>query len=121
MAVDFDSLVVGPCMAIFGGDILYTARAGGAIRITGVFNEAYLDVDPLGRGGLASETASWGYQGAISSEMPVLGVQLSQFLPGEPLQGDELVARGTTYVVREVRPDGQGGALLLLNQYSHSR
>lgn len=116
MAVDFDALVVGPTMSIFGDSYQYSSPAG-TFQIVGVFNEAYLDIDPLGRGGIASEGANWGGPGTISGSMPVLGVQMRQFIV-PPAQGDLVLVKGVTYTVREARPDGQGGALLFLNQFS---
>lgn len=115
MPVDWDGLVIGPTQAIFSEAIpvQYTGAAG-TIPITGIFDEAYLEVAPLGRGGIDMEGLGFGSPGAITTEMPALGVQLSQF-PAAPAQGDTLIVRGCTYAVKEVRLDGRGAAVLLLN------
>src|ERR1700722_5878476 len=113
--IDFDTLVIGPCLATFGEPVTYFSTA--VLQITGVFDEAYTEVTPLGRGGMASESLSLGYPGSITTEMPVLGIQLSQFpAANQPQQDDSLLIQrtGTTYVVKEVRLDGHGGAKLLL-------
>ena len=113
--VDWDGLVLGPCMATFGDTVTYTPAAGQPVQITGVFDEEYLEVTPMGAGPFSStELLSLGAPGGITSARPVLGVQLSQFqVP--PVQGDTLVVRGDSYIVKEVQPDGHGGAKLLLN------
>lgn len=116
MAVDWDTFVIGPTIAAFGEPVTYSAPAA-SFAITGVFDEAYLELTPLGRGGLTTESIGLGNVGAISAEMPVLGVQLSAFPVGiYPAQGDTLALRDAVYVVKEVRPDGHGWAKLLLNE-----
>jgi hypothetical protein len=115
MAVDWDSLVIGPTVEIFGEHVRYMPVAGGKpFNITGVFDEAYIQLTPLGRGGIDQENFALGSPGSITTEMPVLGVQLSQFRT-PPDQDDVLVVRDQRYAVKEVRLDGHGGAKLLLN------
>lgn len=109
MAVDFDKLVIGPCTAIFGDPVTYSPAAGDPpFAITGVYNDAYVEVETTGDGP------------PVTSSYPVLGVQLSQFAAlgrATPVQGDGLTLdkTGESFDVREVRPDGKGAALLLLN------
>jgi hypothetical protein len=117
MAIDWNALVIGPTIAVFGENVTYYGQRS-YFAITGVFDEAYTELTPLGRGGMASESLSLGYPGSITTEMPVLGVQIAQFpFSSQPEQGDTLVIcrTGATYVVKEVRLDGHGGAKLLLN------
>lgn len=121
MAIDWDGLVIGPTNAAFGDAVQYYTKTAN-FPVTGVFDEGYLEVAPLGRGGLFdSEGFNLGAPGAITSEMPVLGVQLSQFpSASRPEQNDALqmtsgLQAGNWYVVKEVRPDGHGHAKLLLN------
>lgn len=121
MAVDWNRLVVGPTVTIFGDQVSYL-QGERAFVITGVFDEEYLEITPLGRGGEDMETFAFGAPGAISSQRPVLGVQLSQ-LPVYPCQGDTFLMitglhAGERFEVKEVRPDGHGHATLLLNEYS---
>jgi hypothetical protein len=102
-------------MGVFGEACQCRNAWGQQFHIVGVFDEAYLELTPMGRGpGLASEATDYGLPGAVSTEMPVLGVQLSQF-PRPPVQGDAVQIRGAWYRVKEVRADGHGSAKLLLN------
>lgn len=112
--IDWDVLVIGPCMTAFGEAVAYVGTAG-ACTITGIFDEAYVEIAPLGRGDGFAESQGWGSPGAITTESPVLGVQLSQF-PSPPAQGDTATIRGHGYVVKDVRLDGRGAAKLLLNE-----
>ena len=119
MAVDWDRLVIGPTVGIFGVRVLFN-RGEHFEEIVGVLDEEYLELTPLGRGGDDTESFSLGAPGAITSQRPVLGVQLSQFRY-EPRQGDTLEVlegdqAGERYQVKEVRPDGHGHAKLLLNE-----
>jgi hypothetical protein len=66
-----------------------------------VFDDAYVDQNQID--GVEANTAR-----------PVLGVALSQFAT-PPAQNDTAVIRGSTYIIRDVRADGHGWALLLLN------
>lgn len=107
MAVDWDGLVHGPVADAFGQAALYAPFAGGApFTITGVFDEAYAEVQELA-------------DQPVASASPVLGVQLSQF-PTPPVIKDQLtiLASGTVYVVSVVEPDGHGWAKLFLNWVS---
>jgi hypothetical protein len=114
MAVDWDTLVIGPTIACFGEPVSYQA-ANATFPIMGVFDEAFKELTPLGAGEVTFSDVSLG--SLVTTERPVLGVQLSQFpLASPPTQADLLVARGACYIVKEVRLDGHGGAKLLLNQ-----
>ena len=120
MAIDWDKLVIGPTVGIFGDRVRYSTRRG-AFDVQGVFDESYLAVTPLGRGGVDTEVFTLGGPGAITEQLPVLGVQLSQF-PIEPDQDDVLTVlsgkhRGETFIVKEVQPDGHGHAVLTLNVF----
>lgn len=119
--VDWNALVIGPTIGIFGDRVHYVAR-NGDFEITGVFDEQYLGLNPaLGRGGPDTGGFVLGDPGAITSAMPVLGVQLSQFRY-PPAQGDVLrvlsgIHIGASFEVREIQRDGHGHALLTLNSY----
>lgn len=118
MPVNWDSLVIGPCNGVFGEAVRYSPASGAAsFAISGVFDEAYIEVTPMGAGPFQStELSALGAPGGITSDAPVLGVQLSQFAV-PPIQGDSLTVQsiGQAFVVKEVQPDGHGWALLLLN------
>jgi len=104
VAVNWDAMVLGPLMGVFGEPATYLPAAGGSYLITGVFDEAYRELELI-------DGAS-----AITTELPVLGVRLAAF-PVPPVQNDRVsvASVNTTYVVREVRPDGHGYAKLMLN------
>jgi hypothetical protein len=109
MAIDFDAVVLGPVMGIFGGEITYyPASALGRTGLTlpdAVFDEAYLVVTLDG-------------DVEVSTVMPVLGVRTAHFsaMAGEPARNGQVEIPGHgAYVVRDVQPDGQGHALLMLN------
>ncbi len=119
MAIDWDQVVIRPTVAIFGERVRYEPSLGRPFPVTGVFDQQYLELTPLGRGGPDSESWSMASPGAISAEMPVLGIRLAQFRT-PPEQGDLLTIesgrfRGERFIVKEVREDGHGGAKLLLN------
>ena len=108
MSIDWDSLVIGPLQGVFGELVAYMPFAGGALPITGVFDNAYLK-EVMFEDGLTG----------VTEVSAVLGVQLSQFQT-PPVQNDQLsvASVNTTYLVREVRVDSRGGAKLLLSQVS---
>lgn len=109
MAIDWDGLVIGPCMQAFGDDtVIWTSAEPGAqpLTITAIFDNGFraLMVEG-GDGGMAPDH--------ITASTPILGVQLSQF-PTPPMQGDTVTVGGQVYQVNEVQPDGKGGAHLQL-------
>lgn len=107
MAVDWDNLVHGPVTEAFGEAALYAPFSGGPpFTITGIFDEAYAEVQELGGQ-------------PVSSASPVLGVQLSQFLVPPAIKDQVTIqATGTVFVVSVVEPDGHGWAKLYLNWVS---
>ncbi|HEX7693916.1 MAG TPA: hypothetical protein VF409_05470 [Sphingomonas sp.] len=111
MSIDWDDLVLGPVMGIFGEDAagaglpVYTPRGLPAFMLAdAVFDAQYEQV-------IVSDDSQ-----TTTSRRPVLGVRLSLFLARPPQQNDTVLipATGKTYVVRDVQPDGHGHALLLL-------
>lgn len=108
MAVDWDALVIGPTVGIFGEPVTYMPAAGGSFAIDGVFDDAFLKE-------VMFEDATSG----VTEVSAVLGVRVSQFA-SPPLQNDLLtvLSTGATYVVRQPRIDSHGGAKLLLSKIS---
>lgn len=104
--IDWDKNVLAPLENVFGEPVQYLPAVGAAFSITGIFAEAYKEVDLAGGMGVTTVT-------------PVVGIRLSQF-PNLPTQGDQLTILRTTstYVVKEVRPDSHGSVLLMLNYLS---
>ena len=109
--IDFDTLVNAPCMQVFGEAAVHTAPGYLSQAVTGVFDEAYLAVTPLGDVG-----RDIGMPADINEKQPMLGVRLAQFVR-PPQQGDaiKIVRTNTVYIIREVQPDGHGAAKLLMN------
>jgi hypothetical protein len=105
--IDWDKVVNGPVMGVFGEPATFQPAVGAPFTIHGTFHEAYTSVV------VADEMA-------VSTTGPAIGVRLSEF-PAPPKQKDRVVITATslhgggTYVVKEMRPNGIGGALLLLN------
>lgn len=106
MAVDWDALVLGPAMAIFGGVATYYApdRLGQpGLTLTGaVFDEAF-------------EAIILEDGQPVSSVMPALGVRDALFDTPPAQRGQVRIESRGLYVVRDVQPDGHGHTLLLLN------
>jgi hypothetical protein len=88
----------------FGGPATYMPAAGGSFPISGVFDEAYRDLEMVDEGE------------GVNTVVPVFGVRLSAF-PSAPVQGDKvsILSVNETYIVNDVRPDGHGHAKLMLN------
>ena len=108
--IDWDKTVIAPLMGAFAEPVSYRTASGWNYEktISGVFDNAYLK-------DVMFEDGSTG----VSEVQAVLGVQLSQFL-FPPAQNDQLLVHSINayYVVRDVNPDGKGGAKLLLSKVS---
>jgi hypothetical protein len=103
--IDWQANVVGPCIAVFGEPATFKARSWNMpFGISAIFDDAF-KVVTMSRDGTE-----------VLSTFPAAGVNLADF-PVMPAQGDEVTREGTgqTYVVREVRKDSHGGAMLILN------
>lgn len=101
--VDWDAMVTGPCVAIFGEDVDYTPAGGATVTVQLVYDEGNKDVDLAGGMG-------------VNSSNPIVSGSLSVF-PVPPQQGDTLVIRSTgqAFVVKDVNEDGKGSVVLPLN------
>ena len=102
--IDWDNLVLAPLEGVFGEAVTFIPSAGPQYPGTGVFDEAYREVDLAGGVG-------------VTTESPVLGIRTSQ-TNTVLRQGDQVYvnSRSVTYVIREVRSDGHGFAKLILNE-----
>lgn len=103
--IDWQSVVVGPCLAVFGEPATYSARAWSMeFEVSVVFDDAFKVVT------MSSDGSD------VLSTFPAAGVNLADF-PLMPAQGDLLtrISNGKVYTVREVRADSHGGAMLILN------
>lgn len=107
MPVNFDTLLLAPAQAVFGEAVTYTPAGGSALGLTGIFLAAFQEI-------------SFDRDGAqLTTVNPVLDVRLSVFGDVTPAQDDQVVVRGNTYNVSDVRPDGIGGARLVLKLASN--
>lgn len=86
-----------------GGPVSYTPDGGVAVEVDGVFDASY--------------------QLAVTSETGVMATAPAVFFRLEDLPDDPVVDSnqsitygGVTYNVTEVKPDGQGGVMLLLHE-----
>lgn len=103
--IDWDKKVLAPLTKVFGEAVTYFPVNGDQTTISGVFDEAYKEIASFDVGMIESNTT-----------YPVLGVRSVQF-SAPPVKGDQLVIvrLKERYVVRDVRPDGHGHLLLMLN------
>ena len=102
--LDLTDTVLKHSTNTFGERVVYWPAEAPSFEIQGVFDAAFISVDP-----------SSGV--TIQSTTPRLGVRLSAF-QNEPAEGDRVEIRGQVYDVSEYQPDGQGGAVLILHRCS---
>lgn len=94
--------IISAVTKTFGDEMTFSPKGGTPVQINGVFDFEHEAVDP--------ET-----QAIISVQQPVVTVRIAD-LPREPKRGDRFVIKSVSYDVRDVRPDGHGAALVLLNK-----
>lgn len=100
--IDFDALVLGPCMDAFAQPVTYLPGAGAPIAMSGVFDKAYLDVTHDG-------------EEAVTTVKPMLGCRLSAFPGGiQPAENEQFIIAGQYWVVKVVHPDGLGHLRIFL-------
>lgn len=85
----------------FGQSVTYTPQVGSAFAFTAIRDELHLQ-ERVGQSKINEST----------TEIR-LAVRLVD-MDTQPTQGDTLNTGGVDYEVRDVQPDGQGGATLLL-------
>lgn len=106
MAVDVDGLAGAAAIAAFGVEVSYTVAGGlTSFTVRGVFDRHHA-ATRIGEDGAP-----------VSVRETLLGVRLADFPAGvEPAAGDgPVVVGGNAYDVADVRPDGLGGAALVLS------
>lgn len=79
----------------------YTPPGGAAVPLGVIFDAAHQDVVLEG-------------DIAVGSTFPAAGVLLVELPGGAAAEGAALTVRGLNFTVTEIRPDGQGAALLKL-------
>lgn len=113
--INFDSMVLGPCMATFGEanqgypTAVYTPANGAPFPLPGIF-------DPM------TEEVRLKEGIPVTVHFPVFSFRASDFQNPPAnwnlLQDDQITVRGKTYQVRECKDDGHGGIALFLNNLS---
>jgi hypothetical protein len=100
--IDWDAVVLAPLNEVFGEPVQYTPAGQSMARISGIYDDAYKEVDP--------ETG-------FATTAPLVTVRLAE-LGQLPKQGDWIDIERTAekYVIRNVEPDGKGSLKLLLNE-----
>lgn len=103
MAVDFDTLLNGPIMAVLGEPALYERPFEAPFEVRGVFRQKHLAVD-------------FGQGAPTSAQEVTFRIRLSDF-PARlaPQQADRVQVRGMTWTVQDVQRIGVGAALLVLS------
>ena len=104
--MDFDNLVLSPCMAAFGVTVTVTPLksqpTAQPYAATGVYDRSEAIVMMADGSEMASTNVT-------------LGIRLSDFTV-PILEGDKIALNGKTYKVDALFPDGQGGAELRLKE-----
>lgn len=85
-----------------GESITYAQPGGSPETITGIFDAEHAGLDLAGL-----EVATVG---------PRVSVVLADLPGGKALRRAQVVARGVTYEVSDIEPDGQGAAVLRLHE-----
>ncbi|QNT79438.1 hypothetical protein JGUZn3_22370 [Entomobacter blattae] len=115
MKVNFSTLVLLPCLDAFGDDIMFiSSQKLQKHTIKGIFDKAFYEQEVL-----ADTALPIGNPQYISALRAVIGIRLAD-LPFAPQQNDRIIHKNITYVVNDVRLDGQGGAHLILNEVSQT-
>lgn len=89
-------------IAAFGESVEYHAQLRLPVEIRGIFDAAFVPVDP--QSGVS-----------VGSSVPMIDIRLAD-LPTSPSPGDRVLVRGDFYRVVTFQPDGQGAAKLLLHK-----
>lgn len=113
MPVDWDALVLAPNMETFAEPVTFIPAGGGVITMFGGSN--------IGRGVFDQGNKDLTFDDGVATttEIPTLGVRLSEFNVA-PKVNDliQVPSVNTTYIVMEVRLDGHGWARLMLSKVS---
>lgn len=95
--------VLDLCMDTFRATaVVYVTQEGAEISIRGIFDNAFVSVDP-------------NTQAAVQSVGPVLGIKLSD-LPRAPRVGDFVIVNNKRFSIDHVEKDVHGGANLFLHK-----
>ncbi len=111
MGIDFARLVLGPDMVIFAIPVTVTPTVsqpnGPACYVArGIWTVQDVDV-VLEDGSTIASKSYW------------LGIKLDDFAV-PPIKGDGILLKGDNYLIDQVRPDGHGGAKLVLKAVTYN-
>jgi hypothetical protein len=123
MGTDFSALVLGPCVAVFGWPALVTPLKSQPnakpYSANGIWTITDIDI-PLDDGEVMSNrTLKFGIRLSDFTVAPKQGDWITasvQYLPLTYWQGDFDPGSNIDLIVDDVRPDGQGGATLVLKR-----
>lgn len=103
MAIDWDAMVIGPTVGVFGQPVIYTSVNGTTFPITLVYDEGNKDLDLAGGQG-------------VNTSNPIVSGRLADFVV-PPKQDDTLVIvkTGEKFIVKDTEEDGKGAVKLPLN------
>ena len=107
--IDWDATVLAAVEGIFGQPATYRTRSGNTYALAGVFDQQVSDIDVTDGAPVVSVAPCFGFR---VINLPVTAAQ-GDFLEIPAAPGAPLV--DTVYIIREVRIDGHGWALLRLN------
>jgi hypothetical protein len=98
---EIPNMLMDNAVEIFGVDCVFNPKDGGeSSEFKAIFDNKYTVVDkPTGM--------------SIQTSAPNISLNLSD-LSQTPKKGDEVVIGEKTYQIKEINPDGQGGAKALL-------
>lgn len=99
--------VIKTCRDTFTTEFVYKPAAGGEHEMTGIFDEAFVSVEMLD--GVPVQAVG-----------PRIGVRLADIeaLGITPDAGDTITVGSKTYRVDAFQPDGEAGAVLILDRVS---
>lgn len=100
--LDQTDLILKASTSAFGECCKYKNKDGNEFDIEGIFDNNYQEVQSQG-------------DSRVQSTGPQLGVRLREF-ESVPKEGETVTVRNTVYRILECKPDGQGGAVLILNK-----
>ena len=92
------------CVDVFGESegVMYVYREGSQVKIQAIFDKNFMSVDP--------DTGA-----TIITTTPMISIVESS-LNREPLEGDQVIIKGTTYRVMEPQRDSEGMIKLVLHE-----
>jgi hypothetical protein len=121
--MDFSRLVLGPNISVFGKRVTVTPKASqpnaAPYCVKGIWEVVHVDLVTEDGGNLSSKTLKLGIRLSDFSFAPKKGDWISTPACDLPLvywQGEFEPGSIIDFLIDDIRPDGQGGATLLLKR-----